>query len=157
MNIKSSRKIVVQLLAIICFFSIILPAVGGGIDITHFDDEQQEIQYASLIKQLRCLVCQNQTLSESDAPLAKDMRLIIGDMVRANAGDKKIIDFMVARYGDFVLYQPPVKGSTAALWLAPFVLVVMALALLPTTLRRQRRAELSVAQRQDAARLLEKK
>ncbi len=131
-----------------------LPAFAGGIEIREFDDPVHEQRYDRLIAELRCLVCQNQTLAESNADLAKDMRDAVSRMVRAGSGRQEVIAFMTDRYGDFVRYRPAFKPATLALWLGPFILVAVALGCLPLILRRQRSAHLSAAQRASAERLL---
>jgi cytochrome c-type biogenesis protein CcmH len=107
--------------------------------------------------ELRCLVCQNQTLAESNAPLAVDMRNQIREQMKAGASDRDVVDFLVARYGDFVLYRPPLKASTVALWLGPFVILAFGAWLLLRRIRRRPAAqpELSEAERARAAKLLE--
>jgi cytochrome c-type biogenesis protein CcmH len=112
---------------------------------------------AALADELRCLVCQNQTLADSNAPLAVDLRNQIRDQLANGASESEVREFMVARYGDFVLYRPPLKASTVALWLGPFALLVAGLALLWRRLRRPRPTEpaLSPAERERAAKLLE--
>lgn len=87
-----------------------------------FQDPQTKDRYYSLLGQLRCLVCQNQSLADSHAELAQDLRQKVYEMLQQGAGDKQIIDFMVERYGDFVLYNPPLKASTVFLWFGPFIL-----------------------------------
>jgi len=89
-----------------------------------FDSAAQEARYNDLTLELRCLVCQNQNLADSDAPLAQDLRREIYDMMVAGQTDEQIKAFMVDRYGDFVLYRPPVQGNTLALWVLPIVLLV---------------------------------
>ena len=112
---------------------------------------------AALAEELRCLVCQNQTLAESNAPLAVDLRNQVREQLAQGASEREVREFMVARYGDFVLYKPPFKASTAALWLGPFVLLLAGVALLVRRLRRPRAPEpaLSSAERERAAKLLE--
>ena len=73
---------------------------------------------------LRCLVCQNQSIDDSDAPLAKDLRILVRERLTAGDSDKAVIDFVVARYGDFVLLRPPMNARTIALWAAPFLIVL---------------------------------
>jgi cytochrome c-type biogenesis protein CcmH len=104
-----------------------------------FTSTADEQHFKALIAELRCLVCQNQSLVDSDAELAHDLRAEVYDMLQAGQSDTEIIDFLVARYGDFVLYSPPVKPSTYLLWFGPFVLLAVALVLLMFTLRRKRR------------------
>jgi cytochrome c-type biogenesis protein CcmH len=87
-------------------------------------------RYHALLKELRCLVCQNESLNESNADLAQDLRAKIQSMMKEGATDAQIVVFLTARYGDFILYRPPVKPMTYLLWFAPFLLVVAALAAL---------------------------
>ena len=111
----------------------------------------------ALTTELRCLVCQNQTLAESNAPLAVDMRNQIREQMQAGASDRDVVEFLVARYGDFVLYRPPLKASTVALWAGPFVILAFGAWLLARRIRRRPKAEpeLSEADRARAAKLLE--
>ena len=83
-----------------------------------------EAQVHRLSEELRCLVCQNQTLADSSAPLAEDLRNEIREMAAKGLSDQEIIDYLVARYGDFVRYRPPLKTTTALLWLGPFALLL---------------------------------
>ncbi len=94
----------------------------------NFGDPAQQARYEALLHELRCLVCQNQTLADSEADLAQDLRGEVYRMVSAQMDDPAIIAFMVKRYGDFVLYRPPVQRTTVSLWYAPaFLLVIMVL------------------------------
>ncbi len=107
-----------------------LPAGASTItDITQlqFDSPQQEQRYKSLIRELRCLVCQNQDLADSDADLAKDLRREVYEMMRAGKSNDEIKAFLVARYGDFVLYRPPVQANTLLLWIGPGLFLVVGL------------------------------
>jgi cytochrome c-type biogenesis protein CcmH len=88
-----------------------------------FDDPAQEARYKNLTEELRCTVCQNQNLADSDAPLAQDLRKEIHKMMTAGRSDAEIKTFLVERYGDFVLYRPPMQGNTLALWAIPGVLL----------------------------------
>lgn len=99
---------------------------------------EHEARYYSLLEELRCLVCQNQTIAESDADLAKDLRDEVRKMLQAGATDSEITEFMVNRYGDFVLYRPPVKPRTWLLWFGPLVFLVIALAALAQVVRKQK-------------------
>lgn len=90
-----------------------------------FDDAAQEERYNALTLELRCTVCQNQSLADSDAPLAQDLRAEIYDMMMAGRSDDEIKSFMIERYGDFVLYRPPVQGNTLALWVIPVALLLL--------------------------------
>lgn len=105
-------------------------------------DPQLEIQVHRLSTELRCLVCQNQTLADSDAPLAEDLRVEIREMAAQGKSDQEIIDYLVARYGDFVLYRPPVKATTVLLWAGPFMLLLAGLIGLGLILRSRQRQTL---------------
>ncbi|TAJ55650.1 MAG: cytochrome c-type biogenesis protein CcmH [Nevskiaceae bacterium] len=87
-------------------------------------DAQQEARYQALIAELRCLVCQNQTIAESNAPLAVDLRNQVKTQIVAGRSQAEIVGYLTERYGDFVLYRPPFKASTALLWLGPFLLLL---------------------------------
>ncbi len=103
-------------------------------------DPQLEKRAMALATELRCLVCQNQTIADSHADLAVDLKNQIREKLKAGMSDAQIIDYMVARYGDFVLYRPPVKATTLPLWIGPFVLLFAALAGLFYYILRRRRS-----------------
>jgi cytochrome c-type biogenesis protein CcmH len=121
------------------------------------EDPALEKRVRELSSELRCLVCQNQTLADSNAPLALDLRNQVREQLKSGKSERDVIDFLVARYGDFVLYRPPLKASTALLWAGPFLLLAVGLALLVWRVRRRRAPdpELSDADRARAAKLLE--
>ena len=112
------------------------------IEAVEFDNPSLETRYRALIDELRCLVCQNQNLASSDAPLAKDLRQITSDMLKSGSSDKEIKAFMRERYGDFVLYEPPFNAATAFLWIGPFVLLLGVLIAIIMTIRRKQNEEL---------------
>ena len=120
-------------------------------------DEEIEKRVAALAVELRCLVCQNQTLADSNAPLAVDLRNQIREQLKAGKSEQDVVDFMVARYGDFVLYRPPLKASTVALWAGPFLILLFGAWLLMRRIRKRPAGEpeLSEAERARAAKLLE--
>jgi len=120
-------------------------------------DAQLERRVTDLAHELRCLVCQNQTLADSNAPLAVDLRNQIREQLAAGKSERDVVDFMVARYGDFVLYRPPLKASTVLLWAGPFAFLIAGFYFLARFLRRRRIPEpqLSDAERARAAKLLE--
>jgi cytochrome c-type biogenesis protein CcmH len=89
------------------------------------DDPALEARLKSVSQELRCLVCQNSTLADSSAPLAEDLRREIRVLMREGKSDKEVVDFLVVRYGDFVLYRPPVNNSTAFLWFGPFIILLI--------------------------------
>jgi cytochrome c-type biogenesis protein CcmH len=119
-------------------------------------DRQQEQRAEALGHQLRCLVCQNESVEESNADLARDLRRIIRQRVVAGDSDQQVIDWMVARYGSFVRLRPPFNAMTFALWGAPgiAVLVGIAIALMAARRRRAPPEPLSEAERQRLAELL---
>ena len=122
------------------------------------DDPALEERVTAVATELRCLVCQNQTLADSHAPLAVDLRNQIRERMRAGASERDIVDFMVERYGDFVLYRPPLKATTVLLWAGPIVLMIGGLALLFIRLKRRGKEPeqaLSEEERARAAALLQ--
>ncbi|HSG77570.1 MAG TPA: cytochrome c-type biogenesis protein [Burkholderiales bacterium] len=136
--------------------SLLLLAMIAGLAAAQADPALEK-RVAGLAHELRCLVCQNQTLAESNAPLAVDLRNQIREQLKGGASEQDVIDFMVARYGDFVLYRPPLKASTLALWAGPFLLLALGVIVLVRRLRRRRAPapQLSDAERARAEKLLE--
>lgn len=102
-------------------------------------DPALEKRVQALAVELRCLVCQNQTIADSNADLAVDLRNQVREMLRQGRSEREIIDFMTARYGDFVLYRPPVRATTALLWFGPAALLVTGVVVLLLVLRRRSR------------------
>lgn len=126
------------------------------IEVRSFDDPAKRQLYEELIEELRCLVCQNQNLAASNADLAKDLRRQTYNMIQDGATKSEILDYMVQRYGDFVLYRPPVRSTTLMLWIGPAVLLVVGLAIVVVIARKRRSAEdLTDDERQKARKLLE--
>ena len=120
-------------------------------------DPKLEERVTAVASELRCLVCQNQTLADSNAPLAVDLRGQIRERMQKGASDRDIVDYMVARYGDFVLYRPPFKATTVLLWTGPVLLMLIGLAALYHRLKRRRtepQPELSDEDRRRAEALL---
>jgi len=120
-------------------------------------DPALERRVMALSNELRCLVCQNQTIADSSAPLAEDLRNQVREKMRQGASDSEIINFMVERYGDFVLYRPPVKATTLLLWFGPLLLLATGAAVLLRRVRRRRPEDginLSAAERVRAEKLL---
>lgn len=113
-----------------------LPAVE---DIYQFDSVAEEQRFRELLVQLRCPKCQNQAISDSDAPIAQDMRQQVAEMIRAGRTDEEIVDYFVQRYGDFVSYHPPLTPQTMILWLAPLMAMAGGLLLVVLQIRRARR------------------
>ncbi|MDX1580130.1 MAG: cytochrome c-type biogenesis protein [Alphaproteobacteria bacterium] len=134
------------------------PALAVGVDPDRLEDPAQEARAERLMDQYRCLVCQNQSIAESNAEMARDLRELIRERIRAGDSDAEIEAFLTERYGDWILLRPPVKNSTALLWLAPLLLVLAGGALAVVYVRRRRpddAPELSAEERQRARRLLE--
>jgi cytochrome c-type biogenesis protein CcmH/NrfF len=120
------------------------------------DDPAMEARLKRMAAELRCLVCQNQSLADSNADLAVDLRNQVREQMRAGRSDAEIRDWLTRRYGDFVLYRPPLKASTVLLWLGPALLLAVAVAALVVTVRRRQRpaAALSDEERARADALL---
>ncbi|MCB1858557.1 MAG: cytochrome c-type biogenesis protein CcmH [Gammaproteobacteria bacterium] len=143
------------------FLLFLVPlVVNARVDVYPFQNPAQEARYKKLIEELRCLVCQNQNLADSNAELAQDMRRVTYEMVSRGESDEQIIAYMVQRYGDFVLYRPPFQATTALLWIGPFIILAIAVLVLLMFIRQRGRAQvLSLDQdaRERARRLLEDK
>jgi cytochrome c-type biogenesis protein CcmH len=107
----------------------------AAIETYEFDSPEMEAEYKQLVEELRCLVCQNQNLAGSDADLAQDLRRETYEMLRQGKSREQVVEFMVARYGDFVLYRPQFKSSTYLLWLGPFLLLLVVLFIVVRRLR----------------------
>jgi cytochrome c-type biogenesis protein CcmH len=103
------------------------------------DDPVLEARMLRITAELRCLVCQNQTIADSHADLAVDLRRQVREMLQRGDSDQQVIDFMTARYGDFVLYRPPFRATTYLLWLGPAALLLVGLGALVIVLRRRSR------------------
>ena len=112
--------------------------VHAKVEIVQFDTPEQEERYKDLIAELRCLVCQNQNLADSDAELAVDMRRKAYELVKQDKTKTEIANFMVDRYGEFVLYRPPFNRNTALLWIGPFIILLAGVGLLIRTILRRR-------------------
>ena len=145
---------------------VLLAATIFGVAVVHaqsvfeprgFSSPQHEQRYHTLIDELRCLVCQNQTIAESNADLASDLRREVYRMVEDDRNAEEIAGFMVARYGDFVLYRPPLQERTVLLWAGPFLLAAIGLAMLGVQLRRRRRTAtpLGAGERERVQRILD--
>ena len=88
-------------------------------------NSKQELRARNISKNIRCMICQNQSIDESNAPLAKDLRILIRNKIKEGKKDKEIYNFLTDRYGDFILLKPPLKSSTLALWLLPFIFLII--------------------------------
>lgn len=118
-------------------------------------DGKLEERVNALSSELRCLVCQNQTLADSNAPLAVDLRNTIREQLAKGASEKEVVDFMTARYGDFVLYRPPLKATTVLLWGGPFLFLALGVYIFVRRVRkRPEEPPLGEEERARAARML---
>ena len=135
-------------------------SVFAEAEILTFKNKQSEDNYTALVNELRCLVCQNQTIAGSDAELAKDLRSKVFDMVEAGQSQAQVIDYMTTRYGDFVLYRPAFQMKTLLLWLGPVIFLLLAIFLVIRWVRSQASAKpevsLSEEQRESVRDLLNK-
>jgi len=111
----------------VILFSALLMSFSAyaAIDVFEFDNEQQEEQFKELSHTLRCPKCQNNTISDSNAELAKDLRVKVYEMTKAGKSKDEIVDYMIARYGNFVTYKPPFTIATSVLWLGPLFVVLL--------------------------------
>lgn len=124
---------------IILSLFVSLSTVNASVEMNKFTNEQQEDRYNHIIEELRCLVCQNQNIAGSNAGLAQDLRKKVHTMILAGNDDDAIYEFMVSRYGDFILYRPPFNLSTFILWIGPFILLVMGLFILMRFIRNRKK------------------
>ena len=124
------------ILMLMCCSPLVWSAVQ---DIYQFDSVAEEQRFRQLLVQLRCPKCQNQAIADSDAPIARDMRQQVAELIRAGRSDEEIVDYFVQRYGDFVSYQPPLTAQTMILWLAPLMAMTGGLLLVLFQIRRARR------------------
>jgi len=146
-------KKLVSVLALCLLLGAGTTHAGVTLEAFKFDSKAEEQHFKDLIEELRCLVCQNQSLLDSDAELAHDLRAEVYDMIQAGKSDEEIVTFLVERYGDFVLYNPPVKPSTWLIWFGPFVLLLIAAFLLLRAVRRQKNTPTHVITPEERARL----
>jgi len=121
------------------FIYLLIMSCGSyALDYRQLPDPKQQESYETLTKELRCLVCQNQTIADSNAELAADLRRQVYEMLQQGKSKEEIIQFMTDRYGDFVLYKPPFKGKTSLLWIAPVVFLFVGLITVFFFIRRKK-------------------
>ena len=138
-----------RLLLLSFFITLSLSLYAGSIETYTFKTAEQEALYKELIKELRCLVCQNQDIADSNAELAKDLRRQTYEMVSKGSTRDDVVNYMVARYGDFVLYRPPFKMKTVLLWVGPPLFLLLSLFFLVKFLRnRPKTAEIELDEKQ---------
>jgi len=141
----------VRLSGLFVVFACLAPLLTHGIEIDlEFDDPAKAELYERLNEEVRCLVCQNQTIGSSNAPLAADLRREVREQVDAGMSEAEIKTFLTDRYGDFVLYKPRYDGPALLLWVAPGLLLLFGLVMLIRSLRRRASLELTDATGDDA-------
>ncbi len=136
---------------------VTLSVAEAAVEVKEFNTPQQEQRYKKLINEFRCVVCQNQNIADSNAALAKDLRKQVYKMVMAGKNDKAIRDFMVTRYGDFVLYNPQFNSMTFLLWAGPFIIFIIGFYVLVSFIRQRKKVvvtHLSHADKEKLAKLL---
>lgn len=141
------------LLSLMMFWSAQSLAV---IETYEFSSPDLEVRYKALSQELRCPKCQNQNIADSNAPISRDLRAIVHEQLEAGATDEEIIDFLVDRYGEFVRYRPGMDSNTLWLWSAPIILLLMAVAVVVTQIRRDRDGQTISSNVERANRLREK-
>ena len=113
-------------LIIVIFLNQFFSMASYGVDPNEIlQDQKQELRARNISKNIRCMICQNQSIDESNAPLAKDLRVLIRNKIKEGKNNKEIYKFLTDRYGDFILLKPPIKLSTLALWVLPFVFFII--------------------------------
>ncbi len=115
---------------LLMLLALSLPFSGRATVVYPFDNPKQSAQFQGLLRELRCLVCQNQDLADSNAPLAKDLRDEVYRLVQNGQSDDEVVRYLTARYGDFILFKPPMKSVTALLWVAPVLFLSIGFILL---------------------------
>ena len=149
-----------RLVAVFLLFFALLPAAWAVQPDEMLADPALEERARALSKELRCVVCQNEAIDTSNAGIARDMRILLRERLVAGDSDQEVRSFFVARYGDYVLLNPPVKGSTYFLWFGPFAVLLLAAGLVWRAARRRKQrpaasAALSVDEEQRLERLLD--
>ena len=124
---------------LLIFISLIVSGHAHSIEVYNFKNEQQRELYQELTEELRCLVCQNQNLADSDADLAKDLKDQVADFVINGQDKDTILAYMVQRYGDFVTYNPPLNPSTFFLWFSPFMVLLLGAVILIYNIRKKQK------------------
>ena len=156
-NVGLSSLLLTFLLSIA--ISMTFSVDASPVDTYQFDNDVLKTRYQALVKELRCPKCQNQNLADSNSQIAIDLRREVYNMLHEGKADKEIVDFMVARYGDFVLYRPKLSKVTYVLWFAPAVLFLLGIVVVIVMVRKRagsaNKAELSADESQRLAAILE--
>lgn len=152
-----------QLIQGILLAIVLVGGAQAAIDAYEFKNEAERERYRTLVEELRCPKCQNQNIADSNSPIAMDLRREIYRMLEEGQSNEQIVDYLVARYGDFVRYKPPVNAKTLVLWYGPIALLALGFGVLAIILLRRRRGAgqasntLTEAERTRLATLLDKK
>ena len=128
-----------KIVMILSLFVVLTSSVYAAVEVKKFKKPEHEQRYKELIIELRCVVCQNQNIAESNAALAKDLRKQVFKMINAEKSDDEILEFMVARYGDFILYRPAFNSMTFLLWVGPFIIFIIGLYILVSFIRQRKK------------------
>lgn len=128
-----------RMMLLLAMLAVLTPVFAGPVITYEFESEEQEALFNKLSDELRCLVCQNQSIADSNADLAKDLREEMYSMLKEGKSEQEIVDFMVARYGDFVLYNPPMKPETWILWFGPAFALLAGFVFVVRIMRQQKR------------------
>jgi len=134
-------------------FLVFVTAAEAAVEVKEFNTPQQEQRYKKLINEFRCVVCQNQNIADSNAELAKDLRKQVYKMIMAGESDEAILDFMVTRYGDFVLYNPQFNSTTFLLWAGPFIIFIIGLYVLLSFIRQRKKVVVTTLSTNDKEKL----
>ncbi|WP_414650191.1 cytochrome c-type biogenesis protein [Dyella sp.] len=132
-----------RLPSLLCLLALLTSGVvfAQAIDPLPFKDRAEEVRFQKLTRELRCLVCQNENLADSNADLARDLRHEVFDQMQAGKSDDQIKQYLVDRYSDFVLYDPPVKAGTLLLWFGPLAILLAGAGVVVFTIRKRGRTE----------------
>lgn len=134
-----------------CALALVSAFAFAAVDPLPFKDRAEELRFQNLAKQLRCLVCQNESLNDSSAPLAADLRRDVFQQMQAGKSDDEIKAWLTARYSDFVLYDPPLRGGTWLLWFGPLLVLAVGAASVALVVRRRAKAAAETAPPRSAA------
>ena len=149
-----------KLIIILSMLFLLNPFIYAAVEIRQFQNLEHEQRYKNLINEFRCVVCQNQNIADSNAALAKDLRKQVYKMINAGKSDDEIMEFMVTRYGDFVLYRPQFNSMTFLLWVGPFIIFIIGLYILISFIRQRKEVvvtDLSNTDKEKLKQLLEDK
>lgn len=149
-----------KLIIILSLLFLLNPFIYAAVEVKQFQNSKHEQRYKNLINEFRCVVCQNQNIADSNAALAQDLRKQVFKMINAGKNDDEIMEFMVIRYGDFVLYRPQFNSMTFLLWVGPFIIFIIGLYILMSFIRQRKKmvtTELSNTDKEKVKQLLEDK